>query len=260
MTPVLSGDTSSSWSGSAPTSSNVMCGRFLYLQRTWFLQILPWIQTNRANPVLHDHSDVDMIRKSRTVSWMTGDCRLLHQWWWFPSIWCFQWTWNASPAPSVRDSENLCKNQSICDISHCEQELTECWTVVLHPHHSERTETMYSRQITDAIDQDRGRQVSVSAWVPRLEAFLTFSPKIAPWSPRWFEEISVALIWLALIWLALIWVPFLSKFLLFSLNIHNLGTHLAHTQMDQIWPNKTFTYCFTTISTYQPKELPGIHL
>ncbi len=53
--------------------------------------------------------------------------------------------------------------------------------------------------------------------------------KIAPWSSRWFEEISIALIWLALIWLALIWVAFLSKFLLFSLNIHNLGTHLAHT-------------------------------
>ncbi len=29
---------------------------------------------------------------------------------------------------------------------------------------------------------------------------------------------------------------FLSKFLLFSLNIHNLGTHLAHTQMEEIWP------------------------
>ncbi len=35
--------------------------------------------------------------------------------------------------------------------------------------------------------------------------------KIAPWSLWWFE------------------VTFLSKFLLFSLNIYNLGTHLAHT-------------------------------
>ncbi len=123
--------------------------------------------------------------------------------------------------------------------------------------------------------------------------------KIALWSSRWFEEISVALIWLALIWLALIWLAliwvtqiwialiwltliwltliwltliwltliwltliwlgFLSKFFLFSLNIHNLGTHLAHTQMKQISPNGTFTYCFTIISTYKPKELPSIH-
>ncbi len=109
--------------------------------------------------------------------------------------------------------------------------------------------------------------------------------KIAPWSSRWFEEISVALIWLVMIWLALIWlaliwvtqiwlaliwvtliwvtliwltliwltliwVTFLSKFLLFSLNIQNFGTHLAHTQMKQIWPNGTFTHYFTTISTY----------
>ncbi len=33
-----------------------------------------------------------------------------------------------------------------------------------------------------------------------------FVKKIAPWSLRWFEEISFALIWLALIWLALIWL------------------------------------------------------
>ncbi len=94
----------------------------------------------------------------------------------------------------------------------------------------------------------------IKDWVRR-----TWIAKIAPWSSRWFEDISVALIWLTLIWLtliwlaliwltliwlaliwltliwlALIWVAFLSKFLLFSLNIHNLGTHLAHIQMQQI--------------------------
>ncbi len=75
--------------------------------------------------------------------------------------------------------------------------------------------------------------------------------KIAPWSSRWFEEILVALIWLALICLTLIWVTFfLSKFLLFSLNIYYLGTHLSHTQVEQIWPNRTFTHCFTIISIY----------
>ncbi len=29
--------------------------------------------------------------------------------------------------------------------------------------------------------------------------------------------------------------------------------------MEQIWPNGTFTHCFTTISTYQPKKMPSIH-
>ncbi len=52
---------------------------------------------------------------------------------------------------------------------------------------------------------------------------------------------------------------FFVKILTFSLNIHNLGAHLAPIQMAQIWPNRTFTHCFTTISTYQPKELPSIH-
>ncbi len=37
--------------------------------------------------------------------------------------------------------------------------------------------------------------------------------KIAPWSSRWFEDVSLS--WVALIWVALIWVTFLSKFLLF---------------------------------------------
>ncbi len=73
-----------------------------------------------------------------------------------------------------------------------------------------------------------------------LECFIDVERiKIVPWSSRWFEEISVALIWvtqiwlaliwvtliwLTLIWLTLVWVRFLSKFLLFLLNIHNLGT------------------------------------
>ncbi len=46
---------------------------------------------------------------------------------------------------------------------------------------------------------------------------------------------------------------FLSKFLLFSLNIHNLRTHLTHTQMEQIWPNRTFMHCFTTLFIYNWK-------
>ena len=46
------------------------------------------------------------------------------------------------------------------------------------------------------------------------------------------------------------------QFLLFSLNIHNLGTCLVHTQMEQIWPNGTFTYCFTTISTNNQNNCP----
>ncbi len=43
---------------------------------------------------------------------------------------------------------------------------------------------------------------------PKMRAFsrLAITKKIAPWSSRWFEEISLALIWLALIWLALIWL------------------------------------------------------
>ncbi len=64
---------------------------------------------------------------------------------------------------------------------------------------------------------------------------------------------------LTLIWLSDLAHFFLSKWLLYSLNIHNLGTHLAHTQMEQIWPNRTSTHCFTTISTYQPNELPSIY-
>ncbi len=78
--------------------------------------------------------------------------------------------------------------------------------------------------------------------------------KITPWSSRWFEEISVALIWLALIWLTLIWLTLI--WLTFFVKIL---THLAHSQMEQIWPKGTFTHCFTTISTYQPKELPSIY-
>ncbi len=51
---------------------------------------------------------------------------------------------------------------------------------------------------------------------------------------------------------------FHQKFLLFSLNIHNFGTHLVHTQMEQMWPNRTFTHCFTTAP--KPKYLPNIYL
>ncbi len=117
-------------------------------------------------------------------------------------------------------------------------------------------------------------KVYMIEWVNGKSWKMSLNANIAPWSSQWFEEISVALIWLALIWLALIWlaliwltliwltliwVTFLSKFLLFLLNIHNLGTHLAHTQMEQIWPNGTFIHYFTIISTYQPKELPSIH-
>ncbi len=36
----------------------------------------------------------------------------------------------------------------------------------------------------------------------------------------------------------------------FSLNIHNLATHLAHIQMEQNEPNGTFIHCFIIISTY----------
>ena len=49
---------------------------------------------------------------------------------------------------------------------------------------------------------------------------------------------------------------FLSKFLLFSFNIHNLGTHLIHIQMEQIQPSRTFTHCFTTISTLHQNNYP----
>ena len=52
---------------------------------------------------------------------------------------------------------------------------------------------------------------------------------------------------------------FFVTILTFSLNIHNMGTHWAHTQIEQMWPNGTFTCCFTTISMYLPKELPSIH-
>ena len=43
--------------------------------------------------------------------------------------------------------------------------------------------------------------------------------------------IWLALIWLTLIWFALIWVAFFVKILTFFTFFHNLGTHLAHTQM-----------------------------
>ncbi len=85
------------------------------------------------------------------------------------------------------------------------------------------------------------------------------SLQIAPWSSQWFEEILFSLIWVVLLWFALIWVFFSSKFLLFSLNICNLGTHLAHPQMEQTQPNGTFIQYFTILSTYKPKELSNIH-
>ncbi len=42
-------------------------------------------------------------------------------------------------------------------------------------------------------------------WISTLFKVLNRHKK-GPWSSRWFEEISVALIFLALIWLALIWL------------------------------------------------------
>ncbi len=74
-----------------------------------------------------------------------------------------------------------------------------------------------------------------------------YKKKIAPWSSWWFEEISVALIWLALIflaliwlaliwftliwpaliWLALIWVTFLSNFFYFFTQYSQLGTSFS---------------------------------
>ena len=39
----------------------------------------------------------------------------------------------------------------------------------------------------------------------------------APWSSRWFEEISVFLIWVALVWVALNWVALISVVLIRSL-------------------------------------------
>ncbi len=40
------------------------------------------------------------------------------------------------------------------------------------------------------------------------------------------------------------------KILAILLNIHNFGTHLAHTQIEWNWQNRTFWHCFTWISTY----------
>ncbi len=67
-------------------------------------------------------------------------------------------------------------------------------------------------------------------------------------SGMWYSCLQISLISL-----------FVSKFSLSSLNIHNLGTHFAHTQLEQIWLNGTFTHCCTTISIYWPKKLPDIH-
>ncbi len=49
------------------------------------------------------------------------------------------------------------------------------------------------------------------------------------------------------------------KFLAILLNIHNLETNLTHTEMEWNWQNRTFSHCFTSTSTYWPKELPKIH-
>ncbi len=42
----------------------------------------------------------------------------------------------------------------------------------------------------------------------------------------------------------------------FPFNIHNLGTHLVHTQIEQIQPNGSFTHCFTTISIQHQNNCP----
>ncbi len=120
-----------------------------------------------------------------------------------------------------------------------------------------------------------GKELEVSH--PRLPTQHDLE-EITPWSLRWFEEILISftlisltlisltlisltlisltlilltLIFLTLISLTLILVIFCQKFLLFSLNIHKLRTHLVHMEMEQIQPNGTFTHCFTTISIQQ---------
>ncbi len=75
--------------------------------------------------------------------------------------------------------------------------------------------------------------------------------KRAPWSSRWFEDFGCSDFSCS----DFSHFYFL-KILIILLNIHNLGTHLAYKPMEWNWQNRTFGHCFTSIATYEPKELP----